>query len=226
MKSIDTIAQEAGVDVSAFDSEELLMGIEVEQEHNGPMGTDVDVVPGNDLGTILKIAVAHLREDPKYYTKLQKMESESLEQVQRLISEKRITRDDFNLFLESLPKSSEERLARYTRVKRRHHLRNPGKQVDDKTDRQGNNDPTKTPRGKLSVARQAKDNKLHPDRFTEAVEFIQRSSSKPLQECQEEVTAMKDKTALLTLIVQLLGQSGIHLNRDWLTGIKGFAEGR
>ena len=81
MKSIDIIAQEAEVDVSAFDSEELLMGIEVEQEHNGQMGTDVDVVPGNDLGTILKIAVAHLREDPKYYTKLQKMESESLEQV-------------------------------------------------------------------------------------------------------------------------------------------------
>lgn len=226
VKNIDTIAQQAGIDVSIFDAKELLMGLEVEREHSGQMGSDVDIVPGNDLGTVLKIAVAHLREDPKYYTKLKKMETEALEQVQKLIIEKTITKNDFNLFLESLPKSSDERLARYTRSKKRHHLRNIGKQVDDKTDRKGENDPTKTLRGKLSVAQQARDNQLHSDRFIEAVEFIQKNKNKSLEECQAGVDAIKDKTALLALIGRLLGRSGVRLNRNWLSGIKGLAEGR
>ena len=226
MKSIDTIAQQAGLDVSALDARELLMGLEVEQEHNGQMGADIDVVPGNNLGTILKIAVAHLREDPKYYTKLKEMETESLERIQTLITEKTVTKGDFNLFLESLPKSNHERIARHTRSKKRHHLKHPGKQVDDVTDREGNNDPTKTPRGTLSVARQARANQLHPDRFVEAVEFIQSNQTKPPEDCLQEMAAVKDKTALLALIAQLLGQSGVHINKDWLRGIKGLADAR
>lgn len=225
MTTIDTIAQQAGIDVSAFDAKELLMGLEVEQEHNGQMGADVDVVPGNDLGAILKIAVAHLREDPKYYTKLQEMEAESLQRIQKLIAEKTARRKDFNLFLESLPKSSDERLARQTRRKRPFHVRDLGNQVDDKTDREGINDPTKTLRGKLSVARQARDNQLHPSRFLEAVEFIQRNRDKSIEECQADVAAVRDKTALLALIVRLLGQSGININRGWLAGIQGLARG-
>ena len=55
---------------------ELVMGMKVEKEHDGPMGKDTDVVPGHDKGTIMKIAVAHLREDPKYYTKLKKVEED------------------------------------------------------------------------------------------------------------------------------------------------------
>ena len=224
-KSIDAIAQRAGLDVSTFDAKELLMGMKVEQEHNGQMGADVDVVPSNDQGAILKIAIAHLREDPKYYTKLAKMESESFDHIQSLITEKKVTTGDFNIFLESLPKSNDERLARHTRIKKRHHLRNPGKQADDVTDREGNNDPTKTPRGKLSVARQARSNQLHPDRFTEAVDFVQRNQGKVPEECLQEMAEVKDKTALLTLIVQLLGQSGVHINRDWLQGIKDLVGG-
>jgi len=224
LKSIDTIAQGAGIDISSFDAKEVLMGLEVEQEHNGQMGTDIDVVPGNDLGTILKIAVAHLREDPKYYTKLKKMETESLECIQKLIQERRVTKEDFDLFLESLPKSNHERLARHTRSKKRYHLRHPGKQVDDVTDREGNNDPTKTSRGKLSVARQARDNQLHPDRFAEAVEFVHRNQARLPEDCIQEMAAVKDKTALLALIMRLLGQSGVQINKDWLRGIKGLAD--
>jgi len=43
---------------------QLKKGIQVEKEHN-------DVTDG-DMRQIRKIAEAHLREDPKYYTKLQK----------------------------------------------------------------------------------------------------------------------------------------------------------
>jgi hypothetical protein len=51
---------------------QLKMGIKVEKEHDGPMGKDTDVVGSKE--DIVKIAVAHLREDPKYYTKLKKVE--------------------------------------------------------------------------------------------------------------------------------------------------------
>lgn len=56
------------LDTSMFDPKEIKMGMKVEKEHDGGEGKDVDVVgPKSDL---LKIVVAHLREDPKYYTKL------------------------------------------------------------------------------------------------------------------------------------------------------------
>jgi hypothetical protein len=51
---------------------QLAMGVEVEKEHDGPMGKDTDVV--KKVEDIVKIAVAHLREDPSYYTKLKKVE--------------------------------------------------------------------------------------------------------------------------------------------------------
>jgi hypothetical protein len=54
------------------DPEQLKMGVKVEKEHDGPMGKDTDVV--GKKSDIVKIAVAHLREDPKYYTKLKKVE--------------------------------------------------------------------------------------------------------------------------------------------------------
>ena len=52
--------------------DQLRMGVKVEKEHDGPMGKDTDVVGSKE--DIAKIAVAHLREGPKYYTKLKKVE--------------------------------------------------------------------------------------------------------------------------------------------------------
>jgi hypothetical protein len=69
-KSIQRIAQDAGIDISKFDSKELSMGQKVEKEHDGEQGKDLDVVKSD--ADLLKIVVAHLREDPKYYTKLHK----------------------------------------------------------------------------------------------------------------------------------------------------------
>ena len=67
-KNIHGLAKKAKLDVSMFDDGELKMGFDAEKEHDD--GSNVDVVD-NDTD-ILKIAVAHLREDPKYYTKLHK----------------------------------------------------------------------------------------------------------------------------------------------------------
>lgn len=54
------LADEA--DPSDFDQEQLKMGIEAELEHT------------NDRQMALEIAMDHLKEDPKYYTKLKKIE--------------------------------------------------------------------------------------------------------------------------------------------------------
>lgn len=69
---LDQLAKEADLDISKFDKKQLLMGIDVEKEHAGEKGKDVKVA--NSKLDLLKIAIAHLREDPKYYTKLKKVE--------------------------------------------------------------------------------------------------------------------------------------------------------
>ena len=63
-------AKAAKLDVSKYDPKELHAGYETEKEHDGKEGKDVDVV--GKKSDLVKIAVAHLREDPKYYSKLKK----------------------------------------------------------------------------------------------------------------------------------------------------------
>jgi len=71
---IQKLAKSAGLNVSTFDPKQIMMGLNVEKEHDGAMGKDVDVV--KKQGDLLKIVIAHLREDPQYYTKLKKVEGE------------------------------------------------------------------------------------------------------------------------------------------------------
>lgn len=60
-RNLEKYAQQYDVDL-----DQLRMGVEAEKEHDD--GSDVDVVDGFE--DLIKIAVSHLREDPKYYTKL------------------------------------------------------------------------------------------------------------------------------------------------------------
>lgn len=69
---IKRLATEYKVDIKGLSLKQLQKGIDVESEHTGKRGKDTRVAK-ND-GDVLKIAVAHLREDPKYYTKLEKVE--------------------------------------------------------------------------------------------------------------------------------------------------------
>ena len=73
---IRSVAKANGIKISGVDMHQLRMGVEVEKEHDGRMGKDTDVVPGDDFGTVIKIALAHLRELPDYYTRLAKMEED------------------------------------------------------------------------------------------------------------------------------------------------------
>lgn len=63
-----------------YDRDQVNMGIKVEKEHDQDPATDV-VKDKNDL---LKIALAHLAEDPEYYTKLADMEGDAVSEDRRL----------------------------------------------------------------------------------------------------------------------------------------------
>jgi len=69
------VGSELGVDWNAVDLEQFRMGLAVELEH-GQRDPETDVTH-DDLNVTGKIALAHLREIPDYYTRLARMEREA-----------------------------------------------------------------------------------------------------------------------------------------------------
>lgn len=69
------IGQQAGIDFDKIDIEQFRMGLSVELEH-GAHDPETNVTD-DDIGITAKIAWAHLKEIPDYYTRLQKMEAEA-----------------------------------------------------------------------------------------------------------------------------------------------------
>lgn len=70
-KNLQDVAKRAGLDISRYDPKELEMGMDEELEH-GKKSKELNVTNSDPIKT-LKIALAHLEEDPKYYTKLKKV---------------------------------------------------------------------------------------------------------------------------------------------------------
>ena len=69
------IGNQLGVDWAKVDLSEFRSGLEVELEH-GARDPETDVT-GDDMVLTGKIAWAHLKEFPDYYTRLEKLESEA-----------------------------------------------------------------------------------------------------------------------------------------------------
>lgn len=69
------IGEQIGVDLTKFDLEEFRKGLAIELEH-GSHDPETNVTNSDPLLTG-KIAWAHLKEIPDYYTRLEKMESEA-----------------------------------------------------------------------------------------------------------------------------------------------------
>lgn len=69
IKKIKKLAKEANLDISKYSDSELSKGFETEKEHQTDKETDV--VQGDET-KIVKILLAHLKEDPNYYKKLTK----------------------------------------------------------------------------------------------------------------------------------------------------------
>lgn len=70
------IGEEIGIDFTKFDLEQFRMGLAVELEHGSLWGDETNVTK-DDPHFTGKIAWAHLKEIPDYYTRLEKMESEA-----------------------------------------------------------------------------------------------------------------------------------------------------
>lgn len=70
------IGEQIGVDWKKIDIEQFRMGLDVELEHGTKYGKQTNVT-NDDLAVTGKIAWAHLKEIPDYYTRLKKMESEA-----------------------------------------------------------------------------------------------------------------------------------------------------
>jgi len=77
MEEARSIGEAIGIDwsESPFDVEQFRMGLEVELEH-GRRDPATDVTHDDAVMTG-KIALAHLKEIPDYYTRLNKMEAEA-----------------------------------------------------------------------------------------------------------------------------------------------------
>ena len=69
------VGDEIGVDWSRFDLEQFRQGMDVEYEH-GSHDPQTDVT-GDDPIVTGKIALAHMKEFPDYYVRLERMEVEA-----------------------------------------------------------------------------------------------------------------------------------------------------
>ena len=69
------MGDEIGVDWSRFDLEQFRLGMDVEYEH-GSHDPQTDVT-GDDPIMTGKIALAHMKEFPDYYVRLERMEEEA-----------------------------------------------------------------------------------------------------------------------------------------------------
>ena len=77
LEAATRIGEEIGIDwaTSPFDAEQFRMGLDVELEH-GAHDADTNVTGDDELITG-KIAWAHLKELPDYYTRLAVMEADA-----------------------------------------------------------------------------------------------------------------------------------------------------
>jgi uncharacterized protein DUF5661 len=69
------VGDEIGVDWSRFDLEQFRLGMDVEYEH-GSHDPQTNVT-GDDPILTGKIALAHMKEFPDYYARLERMEEEA-----------------------------------------------------------------------------------------------------------------------------------------------------
>ncbi len=70
------IGEEIGIDFAKLNIEEFRMGLGVELEHGSLWGDETNVTK-DDPHFTGRIAWAHLKEIPDYYTRLKKMEAEA-----------------------------------------------------------------------------------------------------------------------------------------------------
>jgi hypothetical protein len=173
-----------------------------------------------------------IMRDPKWADKYREKFGmrESLNRLYGLIETKSITSSDFNIFIEGLPKSANERVLRRARLKPGKPLRpvahSPVKKVEANLQKTGDNNPLRTARGRISVRKQGEKNKKNASKFAEATQFVLNNHAKTIQECEPLLSTVEDMASLNTLITRLLSSPDIFVSHDWLYGVKQLTEGR
>lgn len=73
-------AKKLDISLDKYDIEQIKMGMKVELEH-GSVNADKNLnVTNDEPGATLQITLAHLEEDPEYYTKLKQVEKQPEEE--------------------------------------------------------------------------------------------------------------------------------------------------
>jgi len=72
---VNRMAEKLGIDISKYDMNEMVQGMFVELEHGS--GDQETNVTDDDAVQTFKIMLAHIKEVPDYYTRLDKMENEA-----------------------------------------------------------------------------------------------------------------------------------------------------
>lgn len=151
----------------------------------------------------------------------------NLELIIDLIESKHITSDDFNLFIEGLPKSANERYLRKARLKPGDPIRpvdhSPEKKTIHSLQKVGNNDPTKTSAGRRSVKRQGERNKKNAGKFTEAIDFVINNHNKSIEESINNLSAINDIRSLKAVLNKAMCTSN-SLDSDWVYNMKTYID--
>lgn len=165
--------------------------------------------------------------DSKLSSNSSNTKTTNLTDLFRRIDEKIITVDDFNtLIVETLAKSSHERIARLTRSPATDPtIPDPVKKAGSAIKRHAGTDagpetsPKRTHRGKRAIEREK-------SKFSEAVNFILDNKGKPIEECIDQLDVIEDKESLRRMIKQLHRERSAHIDVEWLSRISEYLHGR
>lgn len=111
-----------------------------------------------------------------------------IDELARKIDNQTVTTEDFNIFIENLPKGADERRMRtHQRLpKKTHRSQSPAKTAQHIARRGEINSPTKTPRGERAVEKQGEKNKKNADDFREELITLRDNAINDFHSCGNE----------------------------------------
>lgn len=225
MNDINVIAKKIGIDWAKveFNQEQFEMGLnaEMKEHHDDPQTKVIDTKE-----QAAKVAWAHLKEDPHYYTKLKKMEeSAELNNILLKIENKTVSIDDFNsLIKEATPASVIDRVRRKmnpkNRINRRRHDKKghasglPKIAARVNPARKRSNNTQMTHGGKQGHRRSVRtQDRNRRNQVEEAIEFFKNHIGKKINESLIDQSI--DRSVLKNVAIKLMSKP--HIDREWLS---------
>lgn len=206
---------------------QMTVGKEVEKEHT------------DDEREARQIASDHIEEKPDYYTRLVSAdlvdEPEALDKYEKyceewyrewdkLCEEGKLTKRHLNNILESMPETIRDRVRRHTNAPDDLTARHRDEEGHDpvpefpmrvEPKRQASGNKQMTGAGRVGHRHSARTQARVPQRFVEALSFIQSHIGEDINKC--DLTSIKNRPALIQLSQHMMSTPGI--NRDWLNSL-------